>query len=566
MRMSDPALSIGPSPSQISRKCAACEEEEKTQVLRPKLAMAKAATCEAPAVVHQVLRSPGQPLDVRTRTYFETRFGHDFSGVRVHTDDRAAASAASIGASAYTTGIDIAFSTGRYDPASSSGRRLLAHELAHVVQQDSADHNGASSESAIVQRDTDSEAYRQGYQHGLKGDDPHPGPLNAEGLADYDKGYAKGRAEFTPGPGAAPAGTACTTTYKKASSFQELIDLVRAAETALSAAGITTPKDQIHAIRGIYYGTLWSLDYSVEKSQTRNEGFQRFTRPSEDVAKSVPPDIQAALSCGLFDALKNSQDMVDSSGRQVDFGQLIIGLDAREDPALASNIKYPVKLPIGSIDIDLGGTGTELVTWIGDLGGGAASLANTRATAPATSASAVFTGSDYGGSINLEGDIAGSVVATSSPSAVTAPNVPSGKRLSDVLQEYLSPAAPSAAWRDRATTFLTMNGGTFDAAGTLTNRAALIAKFAPKIQDFACNYLASRVKDKHITVAAAKAAANHVIPSSHEVATAFVDALDDSHKSGGKIEAKRFPAPSAAQPGACANQINLAGAASLIGL
>jgi hypothetical protein len=64
----------------------------------------------------------------------------------------------------------------------------------------------------------------------------------------------------------------------------------------------------------------------------------------------------------------------------------------------------------------------------------------------------------------------------------------------------------------------------------------------------------------------AKAAADHVIPASQEVAAAFVDALDDSHKSGGKIEAKRFPSPMAAKSGACSVQINLAGAASAIGL
>ena len=60
----------------------------------------------------------------------------------------------------------------------------------------------------------------------------------------------------------------------------------------------------------------------------------------------------------------------------------------------------------------------------------------------------------------LEGDVAGSVVATSSTTSVTAPNIVAGKRLSDVLQDYLSPAAPSAAWTTRAKTFLTMNGGT----------------------------------------------------------------------------------------------------------
>ncbi len=80
----------------------------------------------------------GQPLDERVRADFEPRFGHDFSRVRVHTDGRAAESASRLGARAYTSGRDIVFGPGRYDPASPSGRGLIAHELAHVVQQQRA--------------------------------------------------------------------------------------------------------------------------------------------------------------------------------------------------------------------------------------------------------------------------------------------------------------------------------------------------------------------------------------------------------------------------------------------
>src|SRR6185437_14377403 len=89
----------------------------------------------APPIVHDVLRSPGQPLDGATRSYFEPRFRHDFSSVRVHTDARAAESAQAVNAHAYTLGHHVAFGTGQYSPSTPGGRRLLAHELAHVVQQ-----------------------------------------------------------------------------------------------------------------------------------------------------------------------------------------------------------------------------------------------------------------------------------------------------------------------------------------------------------------------------------------------------------------------------------------------
>lgn len=93
------------------------------------------AASVAPAVVHEVLRSPGQPLDGATRAYMEPRFGQDFSSVRLHTGARATASAAALGASAYTVGQSIIFGRDQFDPTSETGRRLVAHELAHTVQQ-----------------------------------------------------------------------------------------------------------------------------------------------------------------------------------------------------------------------------------------------------------------------------------------------------------------------------------------------------------------------------------------------------------------------------------------------
>lgn len=87
------------------------------------------------AEVESVVASPGRALDPETRRYMESHIGFDFGNVRVHTDDRAARSARGLGAKAYTLGTHVVFSAGRYAPKSSAGRRLLAHELTHVVQQ-----------------------------------------------------------------------------------------------------------------------------------------------------------------------------------------------------------------------------------------------------------------------------------------------------------------------------------------------------------------------------------------------------------------------------------------------
>ncbi len=105
-----------------------------TRILRAP-ASADAQPSAVPPAVHDVVTSAGQPLDKATRAYMEPRFGRDFSRVRTHTDERAAASARAVDAHAYTVGDHIAFDKGRFSPGTAEGRRLIGHELAHVVQQ-----------------------------------------------------------------------------------------------------------------------------------------------------------------------------------------------------------------------------------------------------------------------------------------------------------------------------------------------------------------------------------------------------------------------------------------------
>lgn len=106
---------------------------------------------EAPGVVHQVLRSPGQPLDAGSRAYFEPRFGYDFSKVRIHADVQASESARAIDALAFTVGHHVVFGTGLYGHETDAKRKLLAHELAHTVQQShhpDVGHGGAALQRA----------------------------------------------------------------------------------------------------------------------------------------------------------------------------------------------------------------------------------------------------------------------------------------------------------------------------------------------------------------------------------------------------------------------------------
>jgi len=143
MRAPDP----GAGPPRLSRKCDSCEAEEP---IRAKGDGGDMSGEEAPAEVGLALGAPGRPLDAGTRAFFEPRLDADLSDVRIHADAQAAKSAQTIGAVGYTVGNDIVFGKDRYSPDTDGGRRLIAHELAHVIQQ-----TGAARRTASVRRAPD---------------------------------------------------------------------------------------------------------------------------------------------------------------------------------------------------------------------------------------------------------------------------------------------------------------------------------------------------------------------------------------------------------------------------
>lgn len=162
MRMAEP-VPIGSAPSTIQRKCAACEaggatcpkcEKEQTIQRKEKPGHAPQST---PAINSQIatLRGGGQPLPPSVRTFFEPRFGRDFSQVRVHTDGPAAESTKAIQARAFTTGQHVVFAPGEFMPEGREGRKLLAHELSHVVQ------TGEASETTATDSETVTPVFRQ---------------------------------------------------------------------------------------------------------------------------------------------------------------------------------------------------------------------------------------------------------------------------------------------------------------------------------------------------------------------------------------------------------------------
>jgi hypothetical protein len=122
------------SATEVNRKCKECEEEGKKLHRKENGENKFERDASLENYIHDLNRS-GQPLPDSSRKFFEPKFGYDFSSIKIHHDSDAANSADSINALAYTHGNNIVFGANQFSPESESGKKLLAHELAHVVQQ-----------------------------------------------------------------------------------------------------------------------------------------------------------------------------------------------------------------------------------------------------------------------------------------------------------------------------------------------------------------------------------------------------------------------------------------------
>jgi len=175
MRMFSPAA----EPPRIQRACAGCKKElEQNRIQRlctkcdEELHRKRGNGQDVSGISSglafniQAIQGGGEPLSQSLREYFEPRFGHDFRGVRIHTTGRDAGTAAEINALAYTMGNHIVFGPGQFAPDSSNGRRVLAHELTHVVQQ------GASPLAPPVQRLGDTSKLPPGFSCPVAVDSP----------------------------------------------------------------------------------------------------------------------------------------------------------------------------------------------------------------------------------------------------------------------------------------------------------------------------------------------------------------------------------------------------------
>lgn len=324
----------------------------------------------------------------------------------------------------------------------------------------------------------------------------------------------------------------------KAKDFTAVVALIAAAEKRLVAAGQTSPTERVKTLRGIYYGTTWSLDWDMEAKRSlagaaiRNAGFVTYT------GGHMPADPRPHFAgTSLLKDLKESQSVTDGR-RSLDIGHLLIGLETRTSPT--RTMIFPQQ----------GGNGLEIVTWLGDLGGGAANLARRRASVPTTSVAYVFHNeqSDYGAVENLEGDIAAYLVASAGKPG-EAPTFTGS--VADAIKAYLIPAT-GAMWANRARSFTTAIGGVVDAKGVITNKDQLIAALTEKFNDFGIWYAATRwVPSGELSGAAATNTCTHMLGAAREVATVTVTTLAAAVVKSPAAVAAAMPYPPLSPPGVC---------------
>jgi len=198
MRMQQPFIQTKPLPlTSVQRKCAHCEEEEEKKAQRKDMNGSETNADHTLESYVGNLNGSGQSLSNEVRNFYEPRFGYDFSNVRVHTDSVAAKSTQSINAMAYTSGNNIVFNSGQYSPNTDSGKRLLGHELTHVVQQNSALNNTiglqkmGTDEEDVMRKSLPGNASNNGHL-------PRPFQLMRKHRVEHDM------IQKQPGPGSTP--------------------------------------------------------------------------------------------------------------------------------------------------------------------------------------------------------------------------------------------------------------------------------------------------------------------------------------------------------------------------
>jgi|APLak6261658528_1056013.scaffolds.fasta_scaffold00017_5 hypothetical protein len=442
--------------------------------------------------VHESLNSSSSPLEPKTKKLMESRFGQDFSRIRIHSDSLAAESAKSLNAHAYTVGQHLVFGHGKYAPDTLSGLSLIAHELTHATQQgticdvgDTFTSYGIDSDGSASEREANFVMNEFWLGHFIR-------PTIRSAICIQRQTLHR---------------TRVSPTIRRGLSLNEYLNLLEQADATLRRAGWDAERT-LHALAGIYYGAEWSREMSEEHDSERNRLFGAFV----DRSWTASDDPRPLLGEALFMVLRNNQDI-----EGIDMGHILIGMDARMrsqprqrgtvvDLAPGVNLGLSVLSWItrlgtrSSVNSDTPqvfryptrAAGAELVTWVGDLGGAAARIATDRYRAyragrstPPNVVSSRFEGTDYGTESNLRGDILGLTIGATRTQSSEIAGVVTNEGLANAIRTAAHGSLGVAARQ-----ILEMNSGRI-AYRHLVNRAEVVHTIAGRIKDFARAYLNS---------------------------------------------------------------------------
>jgi outer membrane protein OmpA-like peptidoglycan-associated protein len=285
MRTPEPA---GSAPAGIQRKCAGCDDEIKPRAqIRRAPASDVQASPEVGAAVHAAEHG-GAPLPQSARDFFEPRFGRDLRQVRVHTDSEAASGAEAVQARAYTFGRDIVFGAGQYAPSAAQGRHLLAHELAHVLQQNDG--------GTCIDRQADDARVTQL--------EPKP-EQRTKGMPDrffFDLDQSELRADVL----AEAAERARLVTWAIAHEGQHVRLVGRASQEGLSSHNIDLARRRAATVRGILeeHGVIVDGTPQIDMTYSQRPVDYRFYRSVEAIVAG-----STATSCSTFTQKEKDQDI-----------------------------------------------------------------------------------------------------------------------------------------------------------------------------------------------------------------------------------------------------------------
>jgi hypothetical protein len=295
--------------TEVQRKCAKCEQEEQEEPVQTKSLLQRAAengsNKSGSNIESQLSNSQGggSPLPDNVRGFMEPRFGADFSQVRVHTDSAAVQMNKELGAQAFTHGNDIYFNSGKYNPGSSDGKQLLAHELTHTIQQT----------GAVQAKLQPGEKYEEEAEQMAEPIKAMPTPVEAKGAEVEAQAQSSNQSEGKLAQKTQPAATTETKSNGEVAVPKPEVAPATTTETKLNRE-VTVPKPEVAPAPTVPGGETQQLPQEKTAEAPVNTEQKAETGNIGTVDIQTPDLSQADQGTSLTDMWQQQQEQMNHAG------------------------------------------------------------------------------------------------------------------------------------------------------------------------------------------------------------------------------------------------------------